>query len=368
MEFQNTELTEDTINVSLNNIEYIDKKYDELKYNDIREKILEDIKGVIKMEIQKYIESKCNKDALIDEQNITKRTNSRKTVTTIVDNELITGLKCEINFLREEIREKNELIKILATNSMNHNNRIFTHDGNNLINSEKSVEKNNNYDNESIESLNPLSPVMPNFEITTPDTSSQKMESVNLQLTNYRNQQHENFVKVREDKKESSDKTIFVVGDSILNGIEEKMTNGNKNVKIRFHSGAKIQDMYEHINDVVEKKPDCIILHVGTNDAKEKPSNQIVDEVLAFKNHVEKLVSKKCEIIISSLTPRIDDGKAGYTVRRFNEHLNQLKVHVLDNSNILVKDLGRKGLHLSKFGKLKLARNITNKVEELNRD
>ena len=42
--------------------------------------------------------------------------------------------------------------------------------------------------------------------------------------------------------------------------------------------------------------------------------------------------------------------------------MKQLKIDIMDNGNITTQDLGKKGLHLSKNGKLKLSKNVLNKL------
>ena len=105
-----------------------------------------------------------------------------------------------------------------------------------------------------------------------------------------------------------------------------------------------------------------MILHLRTNDAPNKTSNAIVDNILSLKHAVEKALPY-CKVILSSLTPRLDNGKANLTIKHFNDHLKQLKVEVMDNINITSNDLGKKGLHLSKGGKAKLASNIVNALK-----
>lgn len=357
----------DSSNVSLTDFEYIDKKYDQLKYQTLRNKLMPDLKEVIKMEVGKAVEENTKLIFLRDEH-ITTRSGQRKGISNI-ESELVTSLQCEINFLREEIREKNSLIKLLTTKSLMQNDHNSAHGRDHLINVENNI-KNCNNEN-SLEMLKPISPTPPNFDFPTPQTSPLKVESVNRQLMSYRSQQHENFEKAKATPKELSkpniyiNKSIVVLGDSILNGVEEKISRCDESVEIKFHSGAKIRDMYEHVKPIVLKKPDALILHVGTNDAKDMASNEIIDGILSLKRHVEKKLPT-CKVIISSLTPRTDDGKAQFTIRRFNDHLNQLKVQVMNNSNITVRDLGKKGLHLSRGGKGKLARNIVKEVEQLN--
>ena len=86
-----------------------------------------------------------------------------------------------------------------------------------------------------------------------------------------------------------------------------------------------------------------------------------MDELLTLKNDILKV--HKCKVIISAPITRTDDGKATHTIRNVNNHLKQLKVTLMDNSNIPSQDLGKKGLHLSKKGKSKLAKNLVETLE-----
>jgi len=134
-------------------------------------------------------------------------------------------------------------------------------------------------------------------------------------------------------------------------------------VKVNYFSGAKVRDIHTHLPDLMLKKPDVIFLHVGINNAPTITSNEIVDELLTLKNAITKMHS--CKVIISQPTIRSDNGKANLTIRKVNEHLNQIKVETLDNSNVTSKDLGKKGLHLSNIGISKLARNVVEKLGNL---
>ena len=58
-----------------------------------------------------------------------------------------------------------------------------------------------------------------------------------------------------------------MVGDSILNGINKKGLSKKRHiVKVRSHPGATSEDLVDHIKPVARRKPDMVILHVGTND------------------------------------------------------------------------------------------------------
>ena len=61
---------------------------------------------------------------------------------------------------------------------------------------------------------------------------------------------------------------VEILGDSMLNGVQEKGLNKNAdiNIKIRKYSGASSTDILDHIRPSLRKEPDQIIIHAGTND------------------------------------------------------------------------------------------------------
>ena len=223
-------------------------------------------------------------------------------------------------------------------------------------------------------------------EITTPyenETKSERSEKLMEQLKKIRQDKHEEYKEFMESTKSKSaeDKndvncsedpspenhfwppgTCVIVGDSIITGIEEnRFQNIGHKVKIFDYRGATIDDLHHHIIPLLKKKPDHLILHAGTNDAVSKTSRQILDDLLQLKNEVLKTLPN-CNVIISKPTIRIDNGKAALTLRNLNQHLTELKVDSIDNSNIKQMHIGRKGLHLNNKGKDKLALNFFHKI------
>ena len=61
----------------------------------------------------------------------------------------------------------------------------------------------------------------------------------------------------------------------------------------------------------------------------------------------------------------MDNGKAALTLNRLNEHFSELNFDVVNNSNIKVKHIGQKGLHLNPKGKSRLALNFLHKIRGL---
>ena len=120
---------------------------------------------------------------------------------------------------------------------------------------------------------------------------------------------------------------------------------GNK-VKVGSLPGAYICDLYYHLQPMIERKPDGIILMIGTNDAVDKGSHEILNELLDLKNWIPtKLPETK--VIISCPTIRRDNQKARLTILRLRSNLQQLDINLISNENVLEEHLAYKGLHLN---------------------
>ena len=59
---------------------------------------------------------------------------------------------------------------------------------------------------------------------------------------------------------------IAVAGDSVLHGVNGKELSKSYNVKVKNYSGATSEDILDKIDDLLKVKPDCLLVHVGTND------------------------------------------------------------------------------------------------------
>ena len=90
----------------------------------------------------------------------------------------------------------------------------------------------------------------------------------------------------------------------------------------------------------------------------------MLGKILNLKTFIQNSLPK-CKVIISNVINRTDDGKASVTLENLNNHLNTLKLDIVDNSTIGKECLGNKGLHLTKRGTGKLAINVINKIGSL---
>ena len=57
-----------------------------------------------------------------------------------------------------------------------------------------------------------------------------------------------------------------VIGDSMLNDVNEKGLSKLRKVKVKNYPGATSEDILDKIDDLLKVKPDCLLVYVGTND------------------------------------------------------------------------------------------------------
>ena len=107
-------------------------------------------------------------------------------------------------------------------------------------------------------------------------------------------------------------------------------------VQLKYFSGAKVADVSDKLGDFIEQKPDCIILHVGTNNSPNM-SYEKIDEILTVKHRIEK-EAPETKVVISAPIVRTDNGKAALTIRNIIKHLQQLDIEIINNENINHKD------------------------------
>ena len=339
--------TSQDLNKSLSNEEFIDKYFKEITdYNAVCNKLYEDILHKVMYHINSNV---------LSDTNITDRSEPRKSKKSVESEELISNLKTEVEFLRNEIREKNELIKTLSLRENCQRNTFIPVTNLSVTNAVDATHSNSkNVINDTFNGFN--------------DVDSQLItirKQKHLLYNDYKKNQKAKDKKRKSVVVDGTKKSVFIIGDSMLNGVyESQIKDENFDVQLKYFSGAKVADVSDKLGDFIQQKPDCIILHVGTNNAPNMSSNEIIDEILTVKHRIEKEVPET-KVVISAPIVRIDNGKAALTIRNIIKHLQQLDIEIINNENINHKDLGRKGLHLSKYGKSKFAKNLKSKLNKL---
>ena len=149
---------------------------------------------------------------------------------------------------------------------------------------------------------------------------------------------------------------VTIVGDSLLNGIDEKGLSRHHVVEVKNHPGANIAD---HIKPDTRRKPDLLIIYAGTNDLT-RGINTI--EVLRNTITFVKKESPETQIAISTHITRYDKPGMDKKVQEIDRKIKVLciegKVKIIDNSNLDEYCLGRGKLHLNRKGNAFLAKNF----------
>ena len=315
--------------------------FEKLKVAKLKNDLLDDLRVEIKDIIKKELES--------------LHTNSTCSTTNYINE--IESLKRELDMKECMITQLLNTVKEISTVNITQSAKprpIFT--------CENETKANNISDMKTNQSEREReAPVTLNDNIVT---NSQALKiSLSEQLKNVKRQKKEEFYQFKSKQpidnnmNESSSKlkhqglypigTTVIVGDSIINGvIEERISKKDRPVKVRNFSGATVGDMEHHLIPIIQKKPSNIILHVGTNDAKNLPSRIVLDDLSKLKALVKDSLPT-CKVFISTPTLCTDDGNAQITVSQLTKHLSELKIDTVNNNNINIRHLGGKGLHLN---------------------
>ena len=150
-------------------------------------------------------------------------------------------------------------------------------------------------------------------------------------------------------QRDRSKKDIIIVGDSMLNGVQEKGMRRDHFVRVRPHPGATSEDMVDFVLPYARQRPDAIALHVGTNDLTKKSNSNpsipkerrpVIDSISCMKQVFDliKKESPNTEIIYSLATPRFDKpdlkGKVNDLNNRMRNLCSSYGIRCIDHKNI----------------------------------
>ena len=89
----------------------------------------------------------------------------------------------------------------------------------------------------------------------------------------------------------------------MLNGIHAKGMSKNYRVKVNNFPGGTSATILENIDQLVKSKPDCLIVHAGTNDLAN--GTNLLNQVKKIVKHFKK-VSRSTKIVSTSIIIRKD--------------------------------------------------------------
>ena len=177
------------------------------------------------------------------------------------------------------------------------------------------------------------------------------------------NSRNEQNSQVNKNTTSNKKRSVTILGDSMVKGIEgykmKKALNNKINVYIKSFPGAIIEDMYSYAKPSLKHDPNVIIIHCGTNDLREeKPAEIIADEIVTLAH---SLKTDSNEVVVSGIVPRRDklDEKRKEVNNYLSIKLNERNFGFIDNTNInITSNLNKIGLHLNYSGTKLLADNF----------
>ena len=103
-------------------------------------------------------------------------------------------------------------------------------------------------------------------------------------------------------------RNVCIIGDSIINGINPNGFKKNMNVKVKPYGGATSEDLIDFIKPTIRKKPDDVIIHIGTNDLTNNSDTiKNLEQVIQYISHE----SPDTNTTLSSITTRDDKKRPG---------------------------------------------------------
>ena len=148
----------------------------------------------------------------------------------------------------------------------------------------------------------------------------------------------------------------------MLAGLREPKLSRSKRIKVCYFPGGKTEDLQYHIIPYLKKKPDNIIIHIGTNDSPYKTEDLIYKELLNVKETINKFHPNCKNIVISSPTVRTDKKESNNIVKIYNSILKQEERNFTFHNNILASHLHRDCLHLNLNGAIIQGGNLLSRI------
>ena len=275
---------------------------------------------------------------------------------------LITTLKDEIKFLRNELRSKDKIIELIVKELPVGYKSVSPNESNEYdykTSNKKTKVKSSNNTNNTLALNNRFTPlVCDNENDDVSEVRSDTRATIHTAAKKPPKQQKSN-----EKKSNLKRQVINFIGDSILKdmnpyNLKHKIKKTDK-LYIQSYRGARTSSMKYHAKASQQFQSDIYVLHCGTNDLKlEKSAEDIATDILEIG---DDLKSEGNMVFISSILTRRDDlDEKGKKVNHFlSLHCPNYSLGYIDNNDIITnRHLNKSGLHLNKDGTRLLSENF----------
>ena len=277
---------------------------------------------------------------------------------------LIKQLQEDITFLREQLKNKDEVIHSLLQqlakreNVVVECNNVSSHETSDkihcsLLSNHNKVQQNTTHE----ELLLDTSIIVNETDNVNPATENRNLTA---KTGNGHQQNRKNNSEEEKDKKPNKElkkgKSVAISGGSMvkhLNGWEMSKKIKNCKVYVRSFPGAKVQCMEDYKKPSIRDKPDHFIIHVGTNDLNSEVSPKSIAESIV--DLAMSLKTESNDVSVSNIILRTDNSLLNQKGCEVDSHLKVLceerNLYLIDNTKKFRSHHLNKGkLHLNRKG------------------
>ena len=155
--------------------------------------------------------------------------------------------------------------------------------------------------------------------------------------------------------------SVAILGDSMLKYVSSAHLSTKANVQVKTFPGARVDDMKFYVKPTLARAPDCVILHIGTNDLKHSSSQNILNSITMLGQQIKKELPTTT-LVVSEVITRNDHPNINVKIKKLNTKLSQVcsnnKWKFISHNNISTAHLNPHGLHLNRQGTIELANNF----------
>ena len=164
--------------------------------------------------------------------------------------------------------------------------------------------------------------------------------------------------------------SVLIIGDSIpkhIDGLKmHKSLKRKHKVTVKAFGGSTIKNMEHYSKPPLEKNPEPVIVHIGTNDIKsDKSPSEITSNIHKLAKEMEQ---GKRKVAISALIPRNDSEDLTKKSNMVNIELRKLcegnGTDLIQHTALTTRHLNGSNLHLNRFGTTMFVRDFIQYIRE----
>ena len=147
----------------------------------------------------------------------------------------------------------------------------------------------------------------------------------------------------------------------MIKHIDTRRMQSCGNVYRKCFPGCSSEDMKHYIIPSLSRKPDQVVIHVGTNDLKHvKDPRNLANNIIDLANKAAG--SEKRKVLVSGIICHCDsslNNKINGVNNLLKSFCQRHSWSFIDNSNILSNHLNEDGIHLNRKGTSVLVKSIS---------